>query len=63
MSSSFEDEIIRLRKFVADQLRARANEIVEKEIQDILGRIKIITTRDLSDRIAWIIERTEGEMK
>jgi hypothetical protein len=52
-----ETEIKRLKQIIETQLNSAAKEIIDKEIQNILGRVKIITTQNLSDGLYhWTIQ-------
>jgi hypothetical protein len=55
---NWDEEISQLRRRIEIQLRRAAQPIVEKEIQNILGRVRILISRDLRnpEMISWFID-------
>lgn len=60
LPSNFHESVKQLKKSIEEQLRSHAMEIIEKEIQNILGDVKILVSSDLKDhdRLQWYIEKS-----
>jgi LPS O-antigen subunit length determinant protein (WzzB/FepE family) len=58
--SNFDDELLKLKKVITRRLNEASQRIISEEIQNILGRVKIIRQADLkSMNYEWFITPEE----
>jgi signal transduction histidine kinase len=60
--SNWDEEVRLLKKRIKERLQMSSEKIIEEEILNILGRVKILKFRDLKDETySWIIDSSENK--